>query len=111
MGIVPYTTLWKEGDIMYKMVKKGKTNVEIAKEIIERFKGFGLNTDYIASDNIQRYIQIPPMNIVKFHAIAVVNNKIIDICYCMENEGKDQVDFISCHIDALKAYMDNFYLN
>ncbi|MBU3810395.1 MAG: hypothetical protein H9893_01880 [Candidatus Niameybacter stercoravium] len=231
---------------MYKRLKMGKTNVEIAKEIIERFKDIGLNTDDIVSDNIQRYlgeemvedashsrdqiiacylnrllaagmgdksvempkeckkqikqaykdgllsvytsvltcilgkmldkdskyklvlgyldttysfdelnslqryIQIPPIDIIKFHAVAVVNNKIIDVCYYMENEGKDQVDFIvhggfprgaamygwemesaiaffidyfaytakmeiadfiSIHIDALKAHMDNFYLN
>ena len=98
---------------------------------------------------LKSYIQIPPMNIIRFHAVALANNKIIDICYYMENEGKDQVDFIvygdfprgaamygwdmeraiasfinyfadsakmeiaefiSIHIDALKAYMDNLTL-
>lgn len=227
---------------MYKKFKMGKRNVEIAREIIERFKDIGLNTDDIKGDNIQRYlgqevaektlltrdqviasylnrlltvamgdksvempkeckkqikraykegllsvytsvltcilgeifdkgskyklvlgyldttysfdkfnslqryIQIPPIDIIKFHAVTVVNDKIIDVSYYMENEGKKQMDFIvdgdfprgaamygwemesaiaffidyfactarmeiedfiSIHIDALIAYMDN----
>ncbi|MGL4362225.1 MAG: hypothetical protein ACRCSG_02965 [Cellulosilyticaceae bacterium] len=43
---------------------------------------------------LRKYIPIPEFNVVKFHAITIVDEKILDLCYYMQYEDKNQNDSI-----------------